>query len=152
MSQPPHRSLRPRPKSNLCQLDRSGRAKTSCRSSTRRGDSSGILKPVDGCWCLVSLALRGPAPRLTRSNYLYGWAELTTASSFAIMITFPILYWIIEQARQVGYVNDNPIKYLLFLQGKLPNGQYTRVWSDLLFVLHHVIFWSLCVFSILSKE
>ena len=61
------------------------------------------------------------------------------------MITFPILYYAIEQARKAGYVQHNPIKYLLFLQGKLPNGQYTKVWSDPLFVLHNVILWSLYV-------
>jgi hypothetical protein len=69
----------------------------------------------------------------------------STASAFKLMIAFPILYAVIEQARKAGYVNDNPIKYLLFLQGELPNGLYTKVWSDLAFVCHHIIFWSLYV-------
>ena len=69
--------------------------------------------------------------------------DLMEASSFAIMIVFPILYYALESARKAGYIETNYVKYLLFLQGKLPNGLYKKAWSDLFFVLHHVIFWSL---------
>ena len=83
----------------------------------------------DGCLCPVCSAR----------------AKLISASSFKLLIAFPILYLVLEQGKKAGYIHHNPIKYLLFLQGELPNGLYTKVWSDLAFVLHHVIFWSLCV-------
>ena len=59
------------------------------------------------------------------------------------MMAFPVLYAVLQQAVKAGYISVNPIKYLLFLQGELPNGLYTKAWSDLAFVIHHVIFWSL---------
>lgn len=70
-------------------------------------------------------------------------ATLTVASAFTIMMVFPVLYVFLEQLVKRDIISVNPVKYLLFLQGQLPNGKYVKVWSDLVFVLHHVIFWSL---------
>jgi acyl-CoA-dependent ceramide synthase len=97
-----------------------------------------------GRWMLVPCESRIPLS-LRRTNTVRR-NELTVASSFIIMSVFPILYYTLEYARKAGIIKTNYVKYLLFLQGKLPNGQYKKAWSDLLFVLHHVIFWSLYVF------
>lgn len=59
------------------------------------------------------------------------------------MIFFPILHLVLEQGVKRGLISVNPVKYLLFLQGQVPNGKYAKAWSDFAFVFHHVIFWSL---------
>ena len=37
----------------------------------------------------------------------------------------------------------NPMSYLLFPQGVLPNGLVTKAWADFSFVAQHIITWSL---------
>ena len=62
------------------------------------------------------------------------------------MVIGVVLYLAIEQAINTFAPGaTNPMKYCLFLQYEQPNGKYLKGWADLVFVVYHVIFWSLCV-------
>jgi acyl-CoA-dependent ceramide synthase len=43
----------------------------------------------------------------------------------------------------LGHGTPNPFASLLFPQGRLPNGKYTKAWTDVLFLAYYIIFWSL---------
>jgi hypothetical protein len=43
----------------------------------------------------------------------------------------------------LGHGTPNPFACLLFPQGRLPNGKYTKAWTDFLFLAYYIIFWSL---------
>ncbi|WRT68271.1 uncharacterized protein IL334_005247 [Kwoniella shivajii] len=67
-------------------------------------------------------------------------------SSSLIIFSIPIiLYFNHNLLVQYGLLKPNttnPFKYLLFPQGKVPGGGYTKSWYDFVFVANYVVFWS----------
>jgi hypothetical protein len=51
--------------------------------------------------------------------------------------------WALVRAEVLPPSTPNPVSKLLWLSGKLPDGRYTKHRDDFIFVLWHVVFWSL---------
>jgi hypothetical protein len=59
------------------------------------------------------------------------------------MINF--IRWALIRADLIPASTPNPVGKLLWLSGQQPNGKYVKKMADVLFVLHHIVFWSLYV-------
>ena len=56
-----------------------------------------------------------------------------------------LIRWALVWAEIIPASTPNPVGKLLWLSGELPNGNYVKKMDDLLFVAHHIVFWSLYV-------
>ncbi|RSH88614.1 hypothetical protein EHS25_002841 [Saitozyma podzolica] len=89
-------------------------------------------------------------PELYHSKGL--WNDLKTgrwmlipSSSFLLMLLPVTLYLnhnLLTHYGILGHGTANPFACLLFPQGRLPNGKYTKAWTDFLFLAYYIIFWS----------
>jgi acyl-CoA-dependent ceramide synthase len=63
------------------------------------------------------------------------------------MLLVPVLYYInhtlLVKAGVLSPNAPNIVRPLLFLSGKQADGRYAKVWQDVLFVAHQIIWWSL---------